>query len=87
MSPPCMPIPPLGPVPKDTQAGEEEGTVVRKKNRRRVQPIQTAILADLGDFLTGAAGNIAWNVCVFVAGAIFGPTVWNWAKKYMPWNK
>jgi hypothetical protein len=49
--------------------------------------MQTAILADLGDFLTGTAGTIAWNLCVFVAGAIFGPTVWNWAKKYMPWNK
>jgi len=50
-------------------------------------PMEVAILADFGAFLTGTAGTIAWNLCVFIAGGVFGPTVWNWAKKYMPWNK
>jgi hypothetical protein len=58
-----------------------------KECGRRVILMNHAILANIGDFLTGTAGTIAWNVCVFIAGAAVGPSVWNWLKKYLPWNK
>ena len=31
--------------------------------------------------------TIWFSVLVFVAGALIGTPLWNWAKSYLPWNK
>ena len=32
-------------------------------------------------------GTIWFSVLVFVAGALIGTPLWNWAKSHLPWNK
>jgi hypothetical protein len=32
-------------------------------------------------------GTIWWSILMFIAGTIVGTPLWNWAKRYFPWNK
>jgi len=32
-------------------------------------------------------GTVWWSALMFVAGALVGMPLWNWAKTKMPWNK
>ncbi len=50
----------------------------------------TETLAATGDasgFLSGALGTVFYTIVVFVAGALMGTPLWNWTKKFLPWNK
>tara|TARA_R100000995_G_C3435518_1_gene100636 strand:+ start:480 stop:626 length:147 start_codon:yes stop_codon:yes gene_type:complete len=44
-------------------------------------------LADLSGFFSGALGTVFYSIVVFVAGALMGTPLWNWTKKFLPWNK
>jgi|TARA_Y100000310_G_C20313263_1_gene637233 H+/gluconate symporter-like permease len=35
----------------------------------------------------GFFGTIWFIGLVFVAGAVIGTPLWNWVKKYFPWNQ
>ena len=37
----------------------------------------------INDFL----GTTFFTVVVFIAGALIGTPLWNWVKKFLPWNK
>jgi|TARA_X000001382_G_scaffold46437_1_gene31402 uncharacterized membrane protein YccC len=50
----------------------------------------TETLAAAGDtngFFSGALGTVFYTVVVFVIGALIGTPLWNWTKKFLPWNK
>tara|TARA_Y100000310_G_C20595812_1_gene770431 strand:- start:157 stop:288 length:132 start_codon:yes stop_codon:yes gene_type:complete len=35
----------------------------------------------------GFFGTIWFMGLVFIAGAVIGTPLWNWVKKYFPWNQ
>jgi hypothetical protein len=35
---------------------------------------------------SGILGTIFFSVLVFIAGALVGTPLWNWGKKFLPWN-
>ena len=37
----------------------------------------------VNDFL----GTTFFTIVVFMAGALLGTPLWNWTKKFLPWNK
>jgi hypothetical protein len=37
--------------------------------------------------LSEILGTTFYTVVVFVAGALIGTPLWNWVKKFLPWNK
>ena len=37
--------------------------------------------------MAGILGTVWFTALVFVAGALVGTPLWNWAKKHFPWNK
>lgn len=39
------------------------------------------------EFLTTTYGLVTHSVIVFVAGALIGKPLWEWARSYFPWNK
>tara|TARA_R110000796_G_C14462590_1_gene424639 strand:+ start:48 stop:197 length:150 start_codon:yes stop_codon:yes gene_type:complete len=45
------------------------------------------LAADLNGFFSGALGTTFYTVVVFVIGALIGTPLWNWTKKFLPWNK
>lgn len=45
------------------------------------------ILADFGSFIGSTLGLASWTVLAFVAGAVFGTSVWGWVKSKLPWFK
>ena len=36
---------------------------------------------------SGILGTVFYSVILFVAGALIGTPLWNWVKKFFPWNK
>ena len=32
-------------------------------------------------------GTTFFTILVFAAGALIGTPLWNWTKKFLPWNK
>ena len=45
------------------------------------------LATDLNGFFSGALGTTFYTVVVFVIGALIGTPLWNWTKKFLPWNK
>lgn len=39
------------------------------------------------EFLSSAVGTVFYTIVVFIAGALLGVPLWNWASKKLPWNK
>jgi hypothetical protein len=37
--------------------------------------------------IEGFFGTIWFIGLVFIAGAVIGTPLWNWVKKYFPWNQ
>jgi hypothetical protein len=37
--------------------------------------------------LSEILGTTFYTIVVFIAGALIGTPLWNWAKKFLPWNK
>jgi len=38
-------------------------------------------------FIDSVLGTTWWTVLVFIAGALIGTPLWNWTRKFFPWNK
>ena len=39
------------------------------------------------EFFSSWLGTAFYSVCVFVAGALVGRPMFEWLRKFMPWNK
>lgn len=39
------------------------------------------------EFVSTTYGLIAHTVITFIAGALIGRPLWEWARTYLPWNK
>lgn len=37
--------------------------------------------------LSEILGTTFYTIVVFIAGALIGTPLWNWVKKFLPWNK
>ena len=37
--------------------------------------------------VSSVLGTFWFTALVFVAGTVIGTPLWNWAKKFLPWNK
>jgi hypothetical protein len=37
--------------------------------------------------LANLFGTVWFTVLVFISGAVVGMPLWNWVRKYFPWNK
>jgi len=47
--------------------------------------MEYSVLADI--LASSVLGTIFYTICIFVAGAVIGQSIWKWVQKFLPWNK